>query len=394
MLEQFPSLAPIVAQISSLIDSFGNTLKQENESSNLWTILGYLYLNLGDFPNAFASYAHALRVTPESQDPIFWYSMGIVYAHYKYNEYALNCLLKVLSLDKKITFINDVKFRLGIIYRAQQIYDESIKYFTQIVKAPPNDLVDSDIQMQIAYTYQMQGLGEKALHIYKNLHTKYPKSLKVTQQYCIFSFLHATDSEIPAVKELIHKALIEFPNDPTLLLITARIAMKQDDMATAYQNYRFCITYCSDSPYFWCGLGVLYHKNDQTQDAVVAFQRALYLKSDMPEAWLNIGYIFEQQNDFTDSMKIYTTGSQKCPNNAVFQERLATLGSQKSGHRKFISNYKLVDIDDSNFFVPVSEQFANDYIAAVPQLPYQCFNIGEAAKNFKLLSTFPKSLFI
>ena len=169
------------------------------------------------------------------------------------------------------------------------------------------------------------------------------------------------------------------------------MAVKKEDMATAYQHYRFCISYCSDNPFFWCGLGVLYYKNDQRQDAVVAFQRALFLKGEMPEAWLNIGLIFEQQADFNSAQKIYQTGQTKCTGSPEFAQRIASINAhQRTGNR---SQYQLIDVDDMKFIQPTPEVFVNDYVSAVPELPTECYGIGAAAESFKALSTFPHSYF-
>jgi len=70
-----------------------------------------------------------------------------------------------------------------------------------------------------------------------------------------------------------------------------------EDLAGAYEHYKICTEYYNNNPLFWCGLGSLYYKNDQGEDAIGAFRRALALKSEVAWAWLNIGLIFEQQGN-------------------------------------------------------------------------------------------------
>jgi tetratricopeptide (TPR) repeat protein len=272
-------------------------------------------------------------------------------------------------------------------------FDASLDAFQRVLVNPPNCFVREDIQFQIAYTLQLQGSIDRATDMYHDLHTRFPKCEMLTEQFCWFLYLQNKDGHLEPVKRIVDESISLNPLDPTLILIAARIAMKQEDMGTAYQHYRFCIQYCLDSPFFWCGLGVLYYKNEQTQDAVVAFQRALYLKSEMPEAWLNIGLIFEEQGDCPSAIKIYQTGSQRCSDNAEFHRRLQSINSQRSGHRKYGIGYSLIDIDDSKFITPPPEQFAADYMSAVPELPGSCYRIGEAGEKFAELTTFPKSIF-
>jgi tetratricopeptide (TPR) repeat protein len=393
ILELFPEYAPIIDQISQLVDRSSQTLRLESNNPELWTLLGYCYLTLGDFPNAFAAFAHSLRVSSDSVDPVFWYAMGIVYAHYKFSDHAISCFTKTLQFDPNFPFAPDVKLRIAIVERSVHNFEASVHQFQSILSNPPNGLKREDVQFQIAYTLQLQGLTDSALDIYRELHDRFPKCEMLTEQFCWFLYLQHKEGNLSIAKRTVDEAINSNPLDPTLLLIAARIAMKQDDIATAYHYYKFCIQYCLDSPFFWCGLGVLYYKNEQTQDAVVAFQRALYLKSEMPEAWLNIGLIFEEQSDYQNAIKIYQTGSQRCSDNPEFHIRLQAINSQRSGHRKLAAGYSLIDIDDAKFITPPPEQFAVDYMSAVPELPAACYRVGEIGNRFAELSTFPRSIF-
>ena len=64
ILELFPEFTPVIEKISNLIERYGKELEVDC-SPQLWASLGYCYLYLGDFPNAFAAFAHALRLCPE-----------------------------------------------------------------------------------------------------------------------------------------------------------------------------------------------------------------------------------------------------------------------------------------------------------------------------------------
>jgi hypothetical protein len=107
---------------------------------------------------------------------------------------------------------------------------------------------------------------------------------------------------------------------------------------------------------------------------------------------VNIGLIFEQQGETASAQKIYQTGQSKCPGASEFADRLAVLsGHPKPGFKA--GSYTLIDVDDLKLIRPPPETFANDYVAAVPELPTRCLGIEENGKDFKTLSTFPKSYF-
>lgn len=389
ILSLFPEYAPMINILSSLINKHLQTLKKEASNPKLWTLLGYCYLARGDFPNAFASLIRAFQNSPNSDDPDFWYAIGIVYAHYRHYDSSVKCFQTIINITINFEFESDIYFRLGLIERYLEKYDNALECFERAKTRPPNNLLPEDVQLQIAYTLQLQNHFDEARDIYQDLHLRFPNALKITQQYCWFMYLQYKETNLSKVRSIIDQALQSNPYDPTLVLIAARIAMKQEDMATAYQHYRYCILYYGDSPYFWCGLGFLYYKNDQKDDALVAFQRALFLKKETYEAWLNIGLLFELKGEVEHANQIYSLGQTNCTNCPEFQERINCINSPM---KKF--SFAINDIDDSKFITSIPEQFAIDYLAAVPELPQKCFGIDRSkTADLKLLATYPSSLF-
>jgi tetratricopeptide (TPR) repeat protein len=57
-----------------------------------------------------------------------------------------------LDFDKA----NEILFRLGIIYKQQSKYDESLRCFDRILRNPPSPLAHADIWFQIGHVYEQQ----------------------------------------------------------------------------------------------------------------------------------------------------------------------------------------------------------------------------------------------
>jgi glucose repression mediator protein len=57
-----------------------------------------------------------------------------------------------LDFDKT----NEILFRLGIIYKQQGKYDESLACFDRILRSPPSPLAHADIWFQIGHVYEQQ----------------------------------------------------------------------------------------------------------------------------------------------------------------------------------------------------------------------------------------------
>jgi tetratricopeptide (TPR) repeat protein len=152
----------------------------------------------------------------------------------------------------------------------------------------------------------------------------------------------------------------------------ARIAMKRRDINDAYARYRECTPDWSDSPLFWGGLGLLYLKNEQMEDAVVAFQRALFLRPDIPEVWANLGLIYDYQGQAENASRVYSTGLANCREDQLLKERLAQIGPRKNAPRPGIVR-DLIELDGSQYFQQPAEKIALKLLENAPDLSGSSF---------------------
>jgi len=68
----------------------------------------------------------------------------------------------MLDFDKS----NEVLFRLGIIYKQQTKYEDSLRCFDRILRNPPSPLANADIWFQIGHVYEQQGdVGARFLRL-------------------------------------------------------------------------------------------------------------------------------------------------------------------------------------------------------------------------------------
>ena len=76
--------------------------------------------------------------------------------------YAHTCSFSISHLTRGNSIIdfdksNEVLFRLGIIYKQQTKYEESLRCFDRILRNPPSPLANADIWFQIGHVYEQQG---------------------------------------------------------------------------------------------------------------------------------------------------------------------------------------------------------------------------------------------
>jgi len=60
------------------------------------------------------------------QEPKLWYGIGILYDRYGSLEHAEEAFSQVMRMEPKFEKANEIYFRLGIIYKQQQKYEQSL----------------------------------------------------------------------------------------------------------------------------------------------------------------------------------------------------------------------------------------------------------------------------
>lgn len=151
-----------------------------------------------DLQKAYAAYQQALYFLPQpkvrspfrlllrhvahrpfprdQEDPKLWYGIGILYDRYGSLDHAEEAFSSVLKMDKGTNHTqsgcasaatnaspaldfdkaNEILFRLGIIYKQQGKYQESLECFDRILRNPPSPLAHADIWFQIGHVFEQQ----------------------------------------------------------------------------------------------------------------------------------------------------------------------------------------------------------------------------------------------
>jgi general transcriptional corepressor CYC8 len=107
----------------------------------------------------------------QKQEPKLWYGIGILYDRYGSLEHAEEAFSQVMRMQPDFEKANEIYFRLGIIYKQQQKFQQSLEVsltiafvvradhlqcFKYIVNDPPRPLNEEDIWFQIGHVYEQQ----------------------------------------------------------------------------------------------------------------------------------------------------------------------------------------------------------------------------------------------
>lgn len=114
-------------QFTAAVEYLRQIIKIEPANGEVWSSLGHCYLMMDDLQQAYSAYQQALYHLPDPKEPKLWYGIGILYDRYGSLEHAEEAFSQVMRMDPQFEKANEIYFRLGIIYKQQQKFGQSLE---------------------------------------------------------------------------------------------------------------------------------------------------------------------------------------------------------------------------------------------------------------------------
>ncbi|ESK98128.1 transcriptional corepressor [Moniliophthora roreri MCA 2997] len=329
-LTQVAGIARIKENYPKAIEFFQRVLSLQEENGEVWSALGHCYLMQDDLQKAYSAYQQALYLLPNPrEDPKLWYGIGILYDRYGSLDHAEEAFSSVLRMDKDLDFdkANEILFRLGIIYKQQGKYEDSLVCFDRILRNPPSPLAHADIWFQIGHVYEQQKDHVRAKDAYERVVADNPGHAKVLQQ---LGWLYHQDGSSFQNQDLaiqyLTKSLEADSSDAQSWYLLGRAYMAGQKYNKAYEAYQQAVYRDGRNPTFWCSIGVLYFQINQFRDALDAYSRAIRINPYISEVWFDLGSLYEScNNQISDAIDAYARASELDPGNHVISSRLQLL---------------------------------------------------------------------
>lgn len=114
-------------QFTAAVEYLRQIIKIEPGNGEVWSSLGHCYLMMDDLQQAYSAYQQALYHLPDPKEPKLWYGIGILYDRYGSLEHAEEAFSQVMRMEPNFEKANEIYFRLGIIYKQQQKFQQSLE---------------------------------------------------------------------------------------------------------------------------------------------------------------------------------------------------------------------------------------------------------------------------
>ncbi len=266
-----------------------NKIKEQLElnpsSVEGYNLLGIVYSNEHDFPNALDTFQHALKLAPNSIKTLN--NVGNVYAAQGKFDLAVKEFRKVLSIEPANAEGN---YNLGLVLLAKGAPSEAILSFHRV--RPTN----IPTQLNLIRAYLQSGKTTEGLNLAKVFSAKHDGDEDSVQQHFTLGVLLASEKQY-------------------------RTAQLELEKANALQPDTFEILY---------NLGQAYVRNRDYSRAEPVLGRALKLRPDSPETMLLMAQAASDQGDQSDALDLLMRAHKLAPQNTDVILRLARISmSQK-----------------------------------------------------------------
>lgn len=114
-------------QFTAAVEYLRQIIKIDPANGEVWSSLGHCYLMMDDLQQAYSAYQQALYHLPDPKEPKLWYGIGILYDRYGSLEHAEEAFSQVMRMEPNFEKANEIYFRLGIIYKQQQKFQQSLE---------------------------------------------------------------------------------------------------------------------------------------------------------------------------------------------------------------------------------------------------------------------------
>ena len=256
----------------------------------VWRYRGEIYLNISSDSTVSVEYPHALRIAMESY-------------------------LKAKDLDVKSRYEDEIRIGLaqvqtkanniGIKNYVAEAFDQAGSSFDLAAEVARNfDMIDTMAVYNAALCYEKAELTDLAIERYLDCAAI---NYQVPNVFLFVSTLYRNTGKDEAALKILQDARVDYPREQSLIIEELNIYLTNKDFERAKTNLELAAKQDSTNEILWFSLGSVLDNIGMTEDAIVAYKKAIEVKSDYFDANYNLGalYFNKAVNGINDANELW-----------------------------------------------------------------------------------------
>jgi tetratricopeptide (TPR) repeat protein len=241
----------------------------------VWRYRGEIYLNISKDSTISIEYPQALRTAMESY-------------------------LKAKDLDVKSRYKDEIRLGLaqvqtkanntGIKNYVAEAFDQAGSSFDLAAEVARNfEMIDTMAVYNAALCYEKADLTDLAIERYLDCAAI---DYQVPNVFLFVSTLYRNAGNDEAALKILQDARVDYPREQSLIIEELNIYLTNKDFERAKTNLELAAKQDPTNEILWFSLGSVLDNIGMTEDAIVAYKKAIDVKSDYFDANYNLGALY------------------------------------------------------------------------------------------------------
>lgn len=250
-------------------------IEKSKTKDKTWRYRGEIYLNISRDTSLTMEYPNALRISMESY-------------------------LKAKELDLKERYEQEIMFGLnqvqigangkGISYYNTTTFDLAALSFDLAAEvARTFNIVDTMAVYNAALCYEKADMTDMAIERYKDCADI---TYQVPNVFLFISTLYRNADNDEAALKTLQEARISYPREQSLIIEELNIYLTNKDFERAKSNLELAAEQDPTNEILWFSLGSVFDNLGNYEEAIIAYQKAIGVKSDYFDANYNLGALY------------------------------------------------------------------------------------------------------
>ena len=250
-------------------------IEKSKTKEKTWRYRGNIYLNISSDSSLAIEYPNALRTAMES-------------------------FLKAQEFDVKGRYEDEIKLGLaqvqteangyGISYYNTNSFDKAGNLFDLASEvARKFEMIDTMAIYNAALCYEKAGLNDLAIDRYKECaEIEY----QVPNVFLFISTLYRDAENDEEALKILQEARVTYPREQSLIIEELNIYLTNQDFERAKANLELAAEQDPTNEILWFSLGSVFDNLGNYDDAIIAYKKAIEVKSDYFDANYNLGALY------------------------------------------------------------------------------------------------------